>query len=70
MSRSPKVMLPDVGDRTPESKLKSVVFPAPFGPMITRNSPSRTSIETPSTIRTPPMRNPSPSVRNTGGAAI
>jgi hypothetical protein len=29
-----KTTLPDDGGMTPEIRLKSVVFPAPFGPMI------------------------------------
>ena len=42
----------------PESRLKSVVLPAPFGPMTARNSPSRTSSPTSATIVAPPMSSP------------
>ena len=35
-------------------RLKSVVLPAPFGPMMVNTSPSFTSKPTPSTALTPP----------------
>ena len=40
-SRPSSSTLPAVGRTSPESRLKSVVFPAPFGPMMPTNSPSR-----------------------------
>src|SRR5271154_7367417 len=70
MSRPPSVVRPAVGRVTPESKLNSVVLPAPFGPMTTRNSPSRTSSETSSTIETPPILRLKPWTDSTGGAPI
>ena len=38
-------MRPDVGVKNPLIRLKKVVLPAPFGPMIARNSPGSTVIE-------------------------
>src|SRR5919106_1225046 len=49
----------------PESRLKSEVFPAPFGPMIPSSSPSRTSRPTSATIVAPPMSSPRPRVART-----
>ena len=40
-----KTMLPDVGVKKPVIRLKKVVLPAPFGPMIARSSPGSTVIE-------------------------
>ena len=57
-SRPCSSTLPAVGRRSPESRLKSVVLPAPFGPMIPTNSPAETSSETSATIRAPPMSSP------------
>src|SRR3954469_21676819 len=51
----------------PESRLKSVVLPAPFGPMIPSSSPSATSSETSATILAPPMSSPRLRVARTGG---
>src|SRR5579864_2281538 len=45
---------PAVGARNPVTRLKSVVLPAPFGPISPTISPSRTVNETPSTARSPP----------------
>src|SRR5215475_10727915 len=42
-------------------RLKSVVFPAPFGPMRARRSPARTSSPTPFTARRPPKSLVTPS---------
>lgn len=39
--------LPEVGERSPERILVSVVFPAPFSPRSPRTSPGRTSRSTP-----------------------
>ena len=38
-------MLPDVGVKKPVIRLKNVVLPAPFGPMMARSSPGSTVIE-------------------------
>src|ERR1051325_8091474 len=51
----------------PEKRLKSDVFPAPFGPMIPRRSPSATSRRTAATIRAPPMSSPRLRVARIGG---
>src|SRR5690242_5003009 len=51
-------MLPLVGRRNPETRLNSVVLPAPFGPMTASSSPSRTSSPTSATIVAPPMSSP------------
>ena len=48
--------------------LKSVVFPAPFGPRIARRSPCATSRSTSSTARSPPNRRPTPRKRRVGSA--
>src|SRR5258706_10151951 len=42
----------------PESRLKSEVLPAPFGPMIPSSSPSATSRLTSATMEAPPMSSP------------
>src|SRR5438128_8655332 len=44
-----------------EMRLKIVVFPAPFGPMIVNTSPCSTSKLTPSTALIPPKLIPRPS---------
>ena len=52
---SPKtVTSPLSGSRRPSMISRVVVFPAPFGPRMPRNSPSSTSKETPSTARVSP----------------
>ena len=58
MSTPSSSMVPLVGRRRPETRLKSVVFPAPFGPITARSSPSRTSSSTSATIVAPPMSSP------------
>ena len=51
---SPSWIAPEVGAKKPLIRLKNVVLPAPFGPMIARNSPGSIASETPSTaIRLP-----------------
>jgi hypothetical protein len=45
---------PDVGCKMPVSTLISVDLPAPLGPMIERNSPSRTARLTPASAQTSP----------------
>src|SRR5271155_4020273 len=56
MSRPSNVIVPSLGAISPASRLKSVVFPAPFGPMIACSVPLRTSRSTPSTATMPPNR--------------
>jgi hypothetical protein len=46
-------MRPLVGGNKPESRLKNVVLPAPFGPMIVRTPPRGISIEISLTARKP-----------------
>ena len=48
--------------------LKSVVFPAPFGPRIARRSPGATSRSTSRTACRPPKRRPTPRKRRVGSA--
>src|ERR1700734_4261781 len=45
MSWPSKRMRPDVGLKNPVIRLKKVVLPAPFGPMMARSSPGSTVIE-------------------------
>ena len=45
---------PLVGTSSPVSRLTSVVLPAPFGPTIETNSPSRTAMLTSSSARKAP----------------
>src|SRR6266852_1967744 len=47
-------MLPAVGTRSPESRLISVLFPAPLGPITACRTPRWTSSETLSTAVSPP----------------
>ena len=47
---------PASGARKPESRSKSVVLPAPFGPMTPFTAAFSTRKDTPSTARTPPKR--------------
>jgi len=54
MSRPSKRTVPACGARIPVSRRKSVVLPAPFGPMRPTSSPRSTAIETSSTACTPP----------------
>ena len=49
-------IVPPVGRTVPAMQLKSVVLPAPFGPISPTISPRRTAIETESTAATPPNR--------------
>jgi hypothetical protein len=39
-------MAPEVGGKNPEIRLKKVVLPAPFGPMMAHNSPFATDSDT------------------------
>src|SRR5439155_5616333 len=57
-SRPASVTVPDVGRSRPDKRLNSDVLPAPFGPMIPRNSPAFTSRLTSATMVAPPMSSP------------
>ncbi len=46
MSWPSKTMRPAVGEKNPVIRLKKVVLPAPLGPMMARNSPGSTVIDT------------------------
>src|SRR5947209_11760807 len=61
-------ILPDVGGKSPEMTLNSVVLPAPFGPRIARRSPGTTSRSTSRTACSPPKRRPTPLRRRVGAA--
>src|SRR5438132_9075013 len=54
MSRSKSVTEPASGAGSPVIRLKSVVFPAPLGPMMSRRSPGSTTRLTPEVTRSPP----------------
>src|SRR5262249_55701821 len=54
MSAPRKTTWPAVGRSTPETRWKSVVLPAPFGPMIARSSPGPTERSTSATARSAP----------------
>src|SRR5690349_2512271 len=59
---------PEVGGKSPEMTLNSVVFPAPFGPRMARLSPCATSRSTSRTAWRPPNRRPIPLRRRIGSA--
>src|SRR2546422_8099361 len=54
MSRSKSAIAPRSGRSSPVMRLKSVVLPAPFGPMMRRRSPGSTARLTPEVTRSPP----------------
>src|SRR5882672_11567562 len=54
MSRSKRVTEPPSGRSSPVIRLKSVVLPAPLGPMMRRRSPGSTVRSTPDVTRSPP----------------
>src|SRR5215475_10795608 len=56
--RPAKRMVPRSGLRKPEARLKTVVLPAPFGPITAVIEPSATAKEAPSTAATPPKALP------------
>src|SRR5512132_3081991 len=69
VTSSPKSStVPVEAGRSPQMTLKSVVFPAPFGPRMARRSPCTTSRSTPCTARSPPKRRPTPRKRRVGSA--
>src|SRR5581483_10508609 len=59
---------PALGARSPESRLMSVVLPAPLGPITAWISPSSSSSESWSTAARPPKRFESASTRSSGSA--
>src|SRR6187455_667683 len=63
-SRSPNVIVPPVGLRSPESRLTKVVLPAPFGPITAWISPVTSSSDTSFTAASPPKRFDSAVVRS------
>src|SRR6266540_7281073 len=67
-SRPKSSTVPDVAGKSPAITLKSVVFPAPFGPRIARRSPGTTSRSTSRTACKPPKRRPTPRKRRVGSA--
>src|SRR5579859_706807 len=68
MSVSPRWIVPDVGRNAPAMMLKSVVLPAPFGPMRPTISSWATARSTSCTARSPPKRLETPSTfRRIGG---
>src|SRR6266850_7049538 len=54
MSRSKSAIEPPSGRSSPVTRLKSVVLPAPLGPMIRRRSPGSTARFTAAVTRSPP----------------
>src|SRR5258705_335723 len=54
MSRSKRLTEPPSGRSSPVIRLKSVVLPAPLGPMMRRRSPGSTVRSTPDVTRSPP----------------
>src|SRR5271165_4752208 len=65
ISRPSKRIEPAVGARVPDSMLKIVLLPDPFGPISPRISPSPTANETPLTAVNPPNRLKSPVTSST-----
>src|ERR1700720_3807306 len=61
-------IVPELGGKSPEMTLKSVVLPAPFGPRTARLSPCATSRSTSRTAWRPPNRRPIPRRRRIGSA--
>src|SRR5690242_12429638 len=68
MSSPAKEMVPEFGVISPVSWPISVVFPAPFGPMMACNSPAGTDNMMPSEASTPPKRLVMPSTLSRGSA--
>src|SRR6266436_3553823 len=68
MSSPRNSIVPEVGGKSPEMTLKSVVLPAPFGPRMARLSPCAMSRSTSRTAWRPPNRRPIPRKRRIGPA--
>src|SRR3954468_8253154 len=64
ISRSPRKISPLVGFNSPDSRLTSVVLPAPFGPITAWISPMASSSDTSFTATRPPKRLVNPAVRS------
>src|SRR3954466_5629719 len=64
ISRSPMKISPRVGFTSPDSRLTSVVLPAPFGPITAWISPTVSSSDTSFTATRPPKRLVSAAVRS------
>jgi hypothetical protein len=60
---------PVLGEVKPAMISNRVVFPAPFGPMMPRISPGRTTMSTPLTARMPPNDRLTPLTCRMGGTA-
>src|SRR5262245_50242214 len=69
MSSPSNTIRPLVGRSTPVRQLKNVLLPAPFGPMMARISPGRTSKLTALSAVKPPKRTVRASVRMIGSSA-
>src|SRR5207245_7041096 len=67
-SRPDSSMRPAVTGRAPATRLKSVVLPAPLGPIRARRSPGRTASSTASTARSPPKALETRSRRRASGS--
>src|SRR2546428_7316492 len=69
--RSPRNRIsPEVGSSAPTRHEKSVVFPAPLGPMIPKMSPGMTSKSMGARARRPPKRFEMPRTESTASAGI
>src|SRR5262249_57689718 len=67
-SRPRSSTVPEETGKSPQTRLKSVVLPAPFGPRTARRSPGATSMLTSPTAWRPPKRRPTPRKRRAGTA--
>lgn len=65
MSTPSSTIRPWSGRRIPDRTSKSVVFPAPFGPISPHTSPARIPRSTPVSALTPPNRTLTPLARST-----
>ena len=68
MSRPWNRMRPALGASEPEMRLKKVLLPAPFGPMIEVRLPEKKRAVTSASAVKPPKRLPSPSTSRIGAA--
>ena len=69
MSSPLKTIRPELGRSTPVRQLKKVLLPAPFGPMMARILPGKTSKLTCDSAASPPKRTDSSSVLRIGADA-
>jgi hypothetical protein len=70
ISSPSKKIFPSVGGKAPESTLKKVLLPAPFGPMIEVSRSEKKSTDTPCRAVKPPNFLPTPSARRMGAALM